>query len=94
MFTKKLIKKYRKIENLREIEIQKEKTIMEDIKTNDNFKLLDEKTASKILGISYSKLKWLRQNKRISCVRIGRSVRYKLTQLLRFIDNGIIEAEN
>jgi excisionase family DNA binding protein len=94
MFTAKLLKRLKKKDSLREIETEIRNKIMEDIKTSENFKLINEKSAAKILGISYSNLKHMRQQKRISCVRIGRSVRYKLTQLLRFIENGVIEAEN
>jgi excisionase family DNA binding protein len=67
---------------------------MENIIKSENFRLVGEKHASKILGISYTKLKYLRQQGKIGFVRVGRSVKYKLSQLSRFIENGIVEAES
>ncbi len=94
MFTKKLIKKLRKEENLREIEIQMEIEIMEKITTNENFKMVDERQASKILKMSYSKIKYLRKQGKIGFVRAGRSIRYKISQLHRYVELSTVEAEN
>ncbi len=94
MFTKKLIKKYRKIENLREIEIKMETEIMEKITTNESFRMVDERQASKILKMSYSKIKYLRKQGKIGFVRVGRSIRYKISQLQKFIELSVVEAEN
>jgi excisionase family DNA binding protein len=92
--TRNLLKRYEKREALRNLGFLVEKIIMETIESTENFKLLTEKEAAKVLKMSYSKIKSLRQQKKIGFVRFGCSIRYKLTQLQKFVELGIIEAKN
>jgi excisionase family DNA binding protein len=98
MQTRNLVKKYNKgyekREALRNLGFLVENIIMETIESTENFKLLTEKEAAKVLKISYSKIKYLRGQGKISFVRIGYSVKYKLSQLQKFIELGTVEAEN
>ncbi len=94
MFTAKLLKRLKKRDNLREIETQIEKKIMEKITTNESFKMVDERQAAKILKMSYSKIKYLRKQGKIGFLRVGRSIRYKISQLQKFIELSVVEAEN
>jgi excisionase family DNA binding protein len=95
MQTRNLIKRYKgyeKIEALRNLGFLMEKIIMEQIEAVENFKLLTEKEAAKVLKMSYSKIKSLRQQKKIGFVRSGYSIRYKISQLQKFIELGTVEA--
>jgi excisionase family DNA binding protein len=97
MITRNLIKRYKgyeKREALRNLGLLMEKITMEQIEKAENFKLLGEKQAAKVLQISYSKIKSLRKEGKISFVRIGYSVKYKISQLQKFVELGIIEAKN
>jgi excisionase family DNA binding protein len=96
MQTRNLIKKYKgyeKREALRNLGFLVEKIIMETIETTENFKLLTEKEAAKVLKMSYSKIKSLRQQKKIGFVRFGCSIRYKISQLQKFIELGVVDAK-
>jgi hypothetical protein len=53
-------------------------------KTKDSL-LFDEPTTAKRLGIGYSTLKLLRKGEKISHVRIGRRVFYRLADVENFI---------
>jgi excisionase family DNA binding protein len=98
MQTRNLVKKYNKgyerREFLRNLGFLMEKIIMETIKSTEDFKLLTEQQAAKILKISYSKIKYLRKQGKIGFVQLGCSIRYKLTQLQKFVELGTVEAEN
>jgi excisionase family DNA binding protein len=94
--TRNLLKKYKgyeKQEALRNLGFLVEKIIMETIKSTEDFKLLTEKEAAKVLKISYSKIKYLRGQGKISFVRIGYSVKYKLSQLQKFVELGVVDAK-
>jgi excisionase family DNA binding protein len=94
--TRNLLKRYKgyeKREALRNLGFLIEKKIMEQIETAENFKLVSEQQAARILQMSYSKIKYLRKQGKISFVRIGYSVRYKISQLQKFVELGIIEAK-
>jgi excisionase family DNA binding protein len=97
MKTRNLVKKYNKgyerREALRNLGFLMEKITMETIETTENFKLLTEQQAAKVLKMSYSKIKYLRQQGKIGFVRFGCSIRYKLSQLQKFVELGIIEAK-
>jgi excisionase family DNA binding protein len=97
MKTRNLVKKYNKgyerREALRNLGFLMEKIIMEQIETAENFKLLTEQQAAKILKISYSKIKYLRGQGNIGFVRLGKSIRYKVSQLQKFVELGTIEAK-
>ncbi len=55
-----------------------------------NIVLLSEREASKILGISYNKLRYMRQGKLISFCRVGHSIKYKMSDLRAFIENNSV----
>ncbi len=97
MQTRNLVKKYNKgyerTEALRNLGFLVENIIMETIETTENFKLLTEQQAAKVLKMSYSKIKYLRKQGKIGFVRFGCSIRYKLSQLQKFVELGIIEAK-
>jgi excisionase family DNA binding protein len=97
MQTRNLVKKYNKgyerLEALRNLGFLVEKIIMETIKSTEDFKLLTEQQAAKVLKISYSKIKYLRGQGKIGFVRLGKSIRYKLTQLQKFVELGVVEAK-
>jgi hypothetical protein len=96
MKTRNLVKKYNKgyerREFLRNLGFLVEKIIMEQIESAENFKLVSEQQAAKILQMSYSKIKYLRGQGKISFVRIGYSVKYKISQLQKFVELGVVEA--
>jgi excisionase family DNA binding protein len=95
--TRNLLKKYKgyeKREALRNLGFLIEKITMKTIETTENFKLVSEQSAAKILQMSYSKIKYLRKQGKIGFVRSGKSIRYKISQLQRFIELGTVEAEN
>ncbi len=97
MKTRNLVKKYNKgyerTEALRNLGFLMEKIIMEQIETAENFKLVSEQQAAKILKISYSKIKYLRGQGKIGFVRLGKSIRYKVSQLQKFVELGVVEAK-
>jgi excisionase family DNA binding protein len=88
------IKKFKKKEALRDLGLLLETITMQTIETAENFKFVTEQQAAKILKMSYSKIKLLRGQKKIAFVRIGRSIRYKISQLQKFVEQGVVEAEN
>ncbi len=96
--TRNLVKRYNKgyekREALRNLGFLMEKIIMEQIETAENFKLVSEQSAAKILKISYSKIKYLRGQGKIGFVRLGKSIRYKVSQLQKFVELGVVEAKN
>jgi predicted site-specific integrase-resolvase len=58
--------------------------------------LLKEAHASKILGVSYSYLKILRRKGLISWVKVGTSIRYRMSDLETYVQKNlkIADAEN
>jgi excisionase family DNA binding protein len=96
MKTRNLVKKhnkgYERREALRNLGFLMEKIIMEQIETAENFKLLTEQQAAKVLKMSYSKIKYLRKQGKIGFVRFGCSIRYKISQLQKFVELGVVEA--
>ncbi len=92
--TRNLLKRYEKQEAIRNLGFLVEKIIMETIKSTEDFKLLTEQQAAKVLKMSYSKIKYLRKQGKIGFVRLGKSIRYKLTQLQKFVELGVVEAKN
>jgi excisionase family DNA binding protein len=98
MKTRNLVKKhnkrYERLEALRNLGFLMEKITMETIGTAENFKLLTEQQAAKVLKISYSKIKYLRGQGRIGFVLLGKSIRYKVSQLQKFVELGVVEAKN
>jgi excisionase family DNA binding protein len=98
MQTRNLVKKYNKryerLEALRNLGFLMEKITMETIETAENFKLLTEQQAAKVLKISYSKIKYLRGQGNIGFVRLGKSIRYKVSQLQKFVELGVVEVKN
>jgi excisionase family DNA binding protein len=98
MKTRNLVKKhnkrYERLEALRNLGFLMEKITMETIETAENFKLLTEQQAAKVLKISYSKIKYLRGQGNIGFVRLGKSIRYKVSQLQKFVELGVVEVKN
>ncbi len=68
---------------------------MEENKTQKPM-LIKEQRASEILGLSYPYLKILRRKGLISWVQVGRSIRYRLTDLERYVETNlkIADVEN
>jgi excisionase family DNA binding protein len=64
---------------------------MEKIKNSD-ITLLTEREAAKIIAVSYNKLRYLRQQGKIGFCRIGHSIKYRLSDLQKLIECGIVEA--
>ncbi len=91
---KKHNKRYERLEALRNLGFLMEKIIMEQIEIGENFKLLTEQQAAKVLKISYSKIKYLRGQGKLGFVRLGKSIRYKVSQLQKFVELGVVEAKN
>jgi predicted site-specific integrase-resolvase len=58
--------------------------------------LYKEVESSEILGISYAYLKVLRRKGLISWVQVGRSVRYRMSDLQRYVERNlkIADVEN
>jgi hypothetical protein len=57
--------------------------------------LIDEKSASRLLSVSYEKLrKTIRPQNKIAYVRIGTSVKYTLADLEAYLSKCRIEAKN
>ncbi len=71
---------------------------MEEIEENKTQKpmLIRELQASKILGLSYPYLKVLRRKRLISWVQVGRSIRYRMSDLETYVQRNlkIADAEN
>jgi excisionase family DNA binding protein len=78
------------IQALLEIERNLEKIKMETLKENKDSLLFDEPMAAKRLGIGYSTLKLLRQNGKITFVRIGRRKLYRVSDLEKFISKNAV----
>jgi hypothetical protein len=85
----KINREYKKKNLLVNLERFLEEVKMEKIKQS-NIYLLSEKEASRILGISYNKLRYLRQGKLISFCRVGHSIKYRLSDLRRFIERNVV----
>lgn len=63
---------------------------MENLTQNKGSVLYNEKITAKRLGLGYSTLRLLRQQGKISHVRIGRRVFYRLTDIENFISKSSI----
>lgn len=66
---------------------------MSEIQRSNNFRPVGEKEAAILLGMSYTKIKSLRRQGKIPYLRIGRSVKYTIPMLERFLEKGIVEAQ-
>jgi excisionase family DNA binding protein len=88
----KLKRKYKKRDLLVTLERVVEEIKMENIK-NLNIVLLSEKEASKILNVSYNKLRYLRQQGKISFVRVGASIKYRIEYLQSFLERNAVKVE-
>jgi excisionase family DNA binding protein len=80
------------IQALLEIERNLEKIKMEALKENKDSLLFDEPVTAKRLGIGYSTLKLLRQGGKITFVKIGRRILYRLSDIEKFISKNGVEA--
>lgn len=56
-------------------------------------KLLSESEVMEILGVSQSTLRRLRERKEINFYKIGKSVRYKFSEIIRFIDERKVQKQ-
>jgi hypothetical protein len=83
---------YKQKQALKNLELLMKEIKMEKIK-NADITLLSEKEASRILNVSYNKLRYLRQGGLISFCRIGKSIKYRLNDLQRFVERGQVEAQ-
>jgi excisionase family DNA binding protein len=63
---------------------------MENVIQNKNAVLYNEKITAKRLGLGYSTLRLLRQQGKISHVRVGRRVFYRLTDIENFIARSAV----
>lgn len=63
---------------------------MENLIQNKNSLLYNEKITAKRLGLGYSTLKLLRRSGKISHVKIGRRVFYRLTDIENFISKSAV----
>lgn len=63
---------------------------MENLMQNKSSLLYNERITAKRLGLGYSTLKVLRQQGKISHVRIGRRVFYRLTDIENFITRSSV----
>jgi hypothetical protein len=88
----KLKKIYKKRNALKELEREMEQLKMEKIK-NSRTQLFSEKETAKVIGISYNKLRYLRQQKKISYCKIGCSIKYRLSQIEDFVNRSLVNAE-
>ncbi len=55
--------------------------------------LIKEQRASEILGLSYAYLKILRRKGLISWVSVGSSIRYRMSDLQRYVERNLIKAD-
>jgi excisionase family DNA binding protein len=79
------------IQALMELERNLEVVKMNTLKENNDSLLFDEPMTAKRLGIGYSTLKLLRQGGKISYVRVGRRVFYRLSDVEKFIAKRAVE---
>ncbi len=79
------------IQALMELERNLEVVKMNTLKENNDSLLFDEPMTAKRLGIGYSTLKLLRQGGKISYVRVGRRVFYRLSDVKKFIAKRAVE---
>jgi hypothetical protein len=86
----KLKKKYKRKNAFRDFELYFEEKYMEKLIENKSSLLYSEKITAKRLGIGYSTLKLLRRAKKISHVRVGRRVFYRLTDIENFISKSAV----
>ena len=63
---------------------------MENVIQNKNAVLYNEKITAKRLGLGYSTLRLLRQQGKISHVRVGRRIFYRLTDIENFINRSAV----
>jgi hypothetical protein len=63
---------------------------MENLVQNKSSLLYNERITAKRLGLGYSTLKVLRQQGKISHVRIGRRVFYRMTDIENFITRNSV----
>ncbi len=80
------------IQALLEIERNLEKIKMEVLKENKDSLLFDEPVTAKRLGIGYSTLKLIRQSGKITFVKIGRRILYRLSDIENFIARNGVQA--
>ncbi len=78
---------------LLELERNLEVIKMNSVRENKDSLLLDEPMTAKRLGIGHSTLKLLRQGGKISHVRIGRRVFYRISQIEAFIASRQVTIE-
>ncbi len=88
----KIKKNYKKKHSLSNLEELMTRRKMEKIKNSD-IMLLSEREASKIIAISYNKLRYLRQQGKIGFCRIGCSIKYRLSDLQKLIERGVVEVK-
>jgi excisionase family DNA binding protein len=86
-------RKWKKNQALAHLEAEMEILKMEKIVKSEKFTIVGEQEAAKILSVSYSKLKQLRKDGQIEFLRIGKSVKYTIRQLERFVERGVIQAQ-
>ncbi len=78
------------IQALLEIERNLEVIKVETLRENKDSLLFDEPVMAKRLGIGYSTLKLIRQGGKITFVKIGRRILYRLSDIEKFIsEHGI-----
>ncbi len=65
---------------------------MDTLKENKDSLLFDEGVTAKRLGIGHSTLKLLRQGGKITFVRIGRRILYRLSDIENFIARNGVQA--
>ncbi len=56
--------------------------------------LIKEQRASKILGLSYPYLKILRRKGLISWVQVGSSIRYRMSDLEKYVQRNLVEVKS
>jgi hypothetical protein len=92
MISEALKRKYKKINGLKILDSVLEEIKMEDVRRN-TITLLSEREASKILSVSYNKLRYLRQQGLISFVRVGASIKYRIEYLQSFLERNAVKVE-
>jgi hypothetical protein len=81
------------IQALSELERNLEIVKANAVKENKDSLLFDEPMTAKRLGIGHSTLKLIRQSGKISCVKIGRRILYRLSDIEAFIARRQITVE-
>jgi hypothetical protein len=85
----KLKRIHKKRNSLLTLEHLTEEIKMENIKEL-NIVLFSEKEASRILNVSYNKLRYMRQSKLISYCRVGHAIKYRASDLRAFVENNSV----